>query len=83
MGKFPAITAPRKGRFGSGSNSESTYGPQGSKMVLEIVHIAALITHELASGWFKFGKKAGRQKSDLPMGSSWGGRTNTPRPGLL
>ena len=73
MDKFPAITAPHKSMFGNCSHSESTYGPQGSKMVLEIVHIEALITHELASGWFKFGKKVGRQKSGLPMGSRWGG----------
>ena len=42
-------------------------------MVLEIVNIEALFTYELASGWFKFGKKVERQKSCMPMGSRWGG----------
>ena len=40
---------------------------------MEIVHIEALIVHELCSGWFKFGVKNGRQTNGLPMGSQWGG----------
>ena len=74
MGKFPAITAPRKGRFGSGNNSESTYGPHGSKMVLEIVHIEALITHELASGWLvQIRQESGAPKEWPANGKSLGG----------
>ena len=66
---FPSIAAPRKGLVGNCNSSFLASQVQGAVLMLEIAHIEALISHELAAGWVKFGIMIGRQQNGLPMGS--------------